>query len=160
MLTPFCPPLFKTYSEEISRYFRIPQRRGGIFSRPYRLFWSSKYFTPFQKVMLTLGPRCKPPANNIVEPLTFTTWQNGTLWESGTLQIKFLQLGSSSIFAIDNYTYEKNQVIKRKKQKKRLFFSAHFPEGWESHCHSQHDFSFVIRIFTSFNLLKANKMHQ
>ena len=80
--------------------------------------------------MLTLGPRCKPPANNIVEPLTFTTWQNSTSWESGTLQIKFLQLGSSSMFAIDNHTYEKNQVIKTKRQKKKIFFSA---EGWENH---------------------------
>ena len=141
MLTPFCPSLFNTYLEEISRYFRIPQRRGGIFSRSYRLFWSSKYFTPFRTVVLTLGPRCKAPANNIVEPLTFTTWENGTSWESGTLQIKFLQLGSSSMFAIGNYTHEKNEVIKTKETKKETFFFS--AEGWENH----EPFSLSARFF-------------
>ena len=72
-LTPSCPLLFNTCLAEILRNLRILQRRGGILSRPYRLFWSSKYFTPFRTVMSTPGSRCKPPANKIVEPLTFTT---------------------------------------------------------------------------------------
>ena len=100
--------------------------------------------------MLTLGPRCKPPANNIVEPLTFTTWQNGTSWESGTLQIKFLQLGSPSMFAIDNYTYEKNQVIKTKKQKKRHFFFQLKDGKTTNPFHSQHDFYFCYQSIHKF----------
>ena len=55
------------------RNIRILQRRGGIFSWSYRLFWSSKYFTPFRTVMTTSSPRCKPLAINIVELLTFKT---------------------------------------------------------------------------------------
>ena len=69
----FLSLLFNTCSEELSRNLSIVQRRGGILSRPYRLFWSSKYFTPFRPVMSTPGSRCKPPADKIVEPLTFTT---------------------------------------------------------------------------------------
>ena len=38
----FCPSLFNTYSEEILRNIRILQRRGGILSSSYRLFWSSR----------------------------------------------------------------------------------------------------------------------
>ena len=45
-LTPSCPLLFNTCLAEILRNLRILQRRGGILSRPYGLFWSSKYFTP------------------------------------------------------------------------------------------------------------------
>ena len=55
------------------RNIRTLQRRGGILSWSYRLFWSSKYFTPFRTVMTTSSPRCKPLAINIVELLTFTT---------------------------------------------------------------------------------------
>ena len=40
--------------------------------------------------MSTPGPLCEPPANKIVEPLTFT-----------------------SLFSIDKYMYEKYQVIKK-----------------------------------------------
>ena len=53
--------------------FENSTERRGILSQPYRLFWSSKYLTPFRTVMSTPGSRCKPPANKIVEPLTFTT---------------------------------------------------------------------------------------
>ena len=55
------------------RNIRTLQRRGGILSWSYRLFWSSKYFTPFRTVMTTSSPRCKPLAINIAELLTFTT---------------------------------------------------------------------------------------
>ena len=53
--------------------FENSTERRGILSQPYRLFWSSKYLTPFRTVMSTPGSRCKSPANKIVEPLTFTT---------------------------------------------------------------------------------------
>ena len=59
----------------------------------------------------------------------FHNRQNSTSRESDTFPIKFLQLASSSMFSIDNYMYEKNQVIKRKRQKKNLF-PAHFSERW------------------------------
>ena len=59
----------------------------------------------------------------------FHNRQNGTSRESDTFPIKFLQLASSSMFSIDNYMYEKKQVIKRKIQKKTLF-PAHFSERW------------------------------
>ena len=52
----------------------------------------------------------------------FHNRQNGTSQESNTFPIRFLQLASSTMFSIDNYMYEKNQVIKRKRKKK--FFSS------------------------------------
>ena len=52
-LTPVCPLSFNTCLAEILRDLRVLQRRGGILSRPYRLFWSSKYFTPSRTVMST-----------------------------------------------------------------------------------------------------------
>ena len=51
----------------------------------------------------------------------FRNRQNGTSRESDTFPIKFLQLASSSMFSIDNYMYEKNQVIKKKRQRKTFF---------------------------------------
>ena len=50
-LTPVCPLSFNTCLAEILRDLRVLQRRGGILSRPYRLFWSSKYFAPSWTVM-------------------------------------------------------------------------------------------------------------
>ena len=38
----FCPSLFNTNSEEILRNITILQRRGGILSSSYGLFWSSR----------------------------------------------------------------------------------------------------------------------
>ena len=51
----------------------------------------------------------------------FQNRQNGTSRESDTFPIKFLHLASSSMFSIDNYMCEKNQVIKRKRKKKSFF---------------------------------------
>ena len=75
-LTPFCPLLSNTCLAEILRNLRILQRRGGILSRPYRLFRSSKYFTPLWILMSTRSPRCKPPAKKMVFILT---WYFGKL---------------------------------------------------------------------------------
>ena len=43
----------------------------------------------------------------------FHNRQNGTSRESSTFPIRFLQLASKSMFSIDSYMYEKNQVIKK-----------------------------------------------
>ena len=91
----------------------------------------------------------------------FHNRQNRTSQESDTFPIKFLQLASSSMFSIDNYMHEKNQVIKRKRQKKTLFFQRTFLNDGKTtnSCHSQTlstmFFFFVIRTFTCFNLFQS-----
>ena len=80
--------------------------------------------------------------------------QNGTSRESSTFPIRFLQLASKSMFSIDSYMYEKNQVIKKQQQQKNIFFLAHFSERWENHepwSLSARCFFFFNRTFTSFN---------
>ena len=68
--------------------------------------------------------------------------QNGTSRESSTFPIRFLQLASKSMFSIDSYMYEKNQVIKKQ----------HLNDGKTTNPgHSQRDVFFFIRTFTSFN---------
>ena len=141
--------MFNTCSEELSRNLRILQRRGGILSRPYRLFWSSKYFTPFRTVMSTPGSRCKPPANRTRTPdfhnrqnrnsresstfpiIFFPAWRR-KLWDSHSFSmikyttsslsyfhLSLLFFAPTSMFSIDNYMY----VIHQKEKKKKACFS-------------------------------------
>ena len=100
--------MFNPCSEELSRNLRILQRRGGILSRPYRLFWSSKYFTPFRTVMSTPGSLCKPPANRTRTP-DFHNKQNRNSRESSTFPIIFFpawqrKLWDSHSFSMIKYT--------------------------------------------------------
>ena len=90
----------------------------------------------------------------------FHNRQNGTSQESNTFPIRFLQLASSTMLSIDNYMYEKNQVIKRKRQKKFFFQRTFLNDGkTTNYCHSQTlstmFFFFVIREFISFNLFSV-----
>ena len=121
--TPFCPLLFNTCSEELSRNLRILQRRGGILSRPYRLFWSSKYFTPFRTVMSTPGSRCKPPANRTRTP-DFHNRQNRNSRESSTFPIIF--------FPMSPYEHILNRQLHvcNKPKRKKHVFPTHLSEGW------------------------------
>ena len=66
--------------------------------------------------MITPDPRCKPPANNIIEPLTFTTDEMALRGKMVLSQSDFLYLASSSMFSINNYMYEKNQVTHKKEK--------------------------------------------
>ena len=126
--TPFCPLLFNTCSEELSRNLRILQRRGGILSRPYRLFWSSKYFTPFRTVMSTPGSRCKPPANRTRTP-DFHNRQNRNSRESSTFPIKF--------FPVSLYEHVLNR---------QLHVTTHLSEGWAN----DEPLSLLARCFCSY----------
>ena len=90
----------------------------------------------------------------------FHNRQNGTSQESNTFPIRFLQLASSTMLSIDNYMYEKNQVIKRKRQKKFFFQRTFLNDGkTTNYCHSQTLSTmflfFVIREFISFNLFSV-----
>ena len=76
----------------------------------------------------------------------FHNRQNGTSRESSTFPIRFLQLASKSMFSIDSYMYEKNQVIKKKTTTKKPFFLGHFSERWENH----EPLSLSARCFFSF----------
>ena len=93
-------------------------------SRSYRLFWSSKYFTPFLKVILTLGPAVNHQPeyyNRTADFYNMVKWHFVGKWYFA------YQISPVSFFeyvAIDNYMYERNQVIKRKKQRKHIFFSS------------------------------------
>ena len=69
--------------------------------------------------MITPDPRCKPPANNIIEPLTFTTDEMALRGKMVLSQSDFLHLASSSMFSINNYMYEKNQVTHKKREHMR-----------------------------------------
>ena len=122
-------------------------------SRPYRLFWSSKYFTPFRTVMSTPGSRCKLPANRTRTP-DFHNRQNRNSRESSTFPIKF--------FPVSLYEHVLNRQLhvcnkpKRKKEKSMFFRRTCLKDGQTTNpCHSQHDVSFVIRTFTSFNLFRS-----
>ena len=66
--------------------------------------------------MTTPGPRCKPPANNIIEPLTFTTDEMALRGKMVLSQSDFLHLASSSMFSINNYMNEKSQVTQKKEK--------------------------------------------
>ena len=69
--------------------------------------------------MTTPDPRCKPPANNIIEPLTFTTDEMALRGKMVLSQSDFLHLASSSMFSINNYMYEKSQVTHKKRENMR-----------------------------------------
>ena len=69
--------------------------------------------------MTTPGQRCKPPANNIIEPLTFTIDEMVLRGKMVLSQSDFLNLASSSMFSINSYTYEKSQVIHKKRENMR-----------------------------------------
>ena len=69
--------------------------------------------------MTTPDPRCKPPANNIIEPLTFTTGEMALRGKMVLSQSDFLHLASKSMFSINNYMYEKNQVTHKKRENMR-----------------------------------------
>ena len=174
MLTPVCPLLFNACLAEILCNLRILQRRGGILSRPYRLFWSSKYFTPFRTVMSTPGSRCKPPANRTRTPdfhnkqnrnsresstfpiIFFPAWRR-KLWDSHSFSmikyttsslsyfhLSLLFFAPTSMFSIDNYMY----VINQKEKKKKACFSNALVTLSTT-------FLFFIRTFTSFNLFRS-----
>ena len=66
--------------------------------------------------MITPDPRCKLPANNIIETLTFTTDEMALRGKMVLSQSDFLHLASSSMFSINNYMYEKNQVTQKKEK--------------------------------------------
>ena len=84
----------------------------------------------------------------------FHNRQNGTSRESSTFPIRFLQLASKSMFSIDSYMYEKNQVIKKQQQQQKHFFSALFWTMGKPRTLvtlSAMFFFFFNRTFTSFN---------
>ena len=66
--------------------------------------------------MITPDPRCKPPANNIIEPLTFTTDEMARRGKMVLSQSDFLHLASSSMFSINNYMYEKTKAHTKKEK--------------------------------------------
>ena len=83
----------------------------------------------------------------------FHNTQNGTSQESDTFPIKFLHLASSSMFSIDNYMCEKNQVIKRKRQKK-TFFQRTFLNNGKTTNSSLSDSQYDVLFFRYQNIHK------
>ena len=85
------------------------------------------------------GPRCKPPVR-----------QNGTSRENGSFPINFFLVSLYEyVRNRQSHVWEKpsNNMKKKKKEKK---------DGQTTNpCHSQHDVSFVIRTFSSFNLFRS-----
>ena len=68
--------------------------------------------------MSTQGSHCKPPANDIIEALTFK--QNGASRESDSFQSRFPQLASAGKFSSGNRVWVKpwERNVKKKKKKK------------------------------------------
>ena len=50
--------------------------------------------------MSTLGSHCEPPANNIVDPLTFTARKMALCGKVIVFQSRFPQLASASTFSV------------------------------------------------------------
>ena len=92
---------------------------------PTRLLKTSKYFTPSRTVMSTPGQLCKPPANKIVEPLTFTTEGRWGRWHF-----------PNKISLVNLFEFVLNRQIhvwEKPSNKEEHALPAYFSERWVNH---------------------------